>query len=62
MEDIYEDEDDDEGEAGLENLADDQDEMTLGNFYTDLESKQPCLTKYSHEEGESVVTARVIAT
>jgi hypothetical protein len=29
--------------------------MTLGNFYTDLESKQPCLTKYSHEEGESTV-------
>ena len=32
---------------GLENLgAADEDEVSLGNFYTDLE-KQPLLTKYS---------------
>ena len=41
--------DDDDDEIGLENLAEEE-EMTLGNFYTDLEGKQPCLTKYSHDE------------
>ena len=33
----------------MENLAEEE-EMTLGNFYADLENKQPLLTKYSSQE------------
>lgn len=44
--DLIEEEEDDCG-LGLENLGDDEGEMTLGNFYADLENKQPLLTKYS---------------
>lgn len=48
--DFIEEEEDqvDEG-LGLENLADEE-EMTLGNFYADLENKQPLLTKYSSQD------------
>jgi hypothetical protein len=39
--------DESDEEEGLENLGvDDEDEMSLGNFYTDLE-KQPLYNKYS---------------
>jgi hypothetical protein len=31
----------------MENLADEE-EVTLGGFYADLENKQPQLTKYSN--------------
>lgn len=40
-------EEDDFDVNGMENLADEE-EVTLGGFYADLENKQPQLTKYSN--------------
>lgn len=38
--------DEEEEENGLENLCEEE-EMSLGNFYADLDNKQPQLRKYS---------------